>query len=194
MRQKRPPMRMCTGCGEMKPKKDLVRVVKAPDAKDENGQVLAAGGVSLDLTGRKPGRGAYVCRNAACLKAARKARRFEKAFSCQIPSEVYDRLLSLLGLARRAGRLSLGNDPVLSSMEEGKAKLVLVCPDLSQRTLKGIESRAEAFGVPLVTIEQTMDQVSMSLGKRCGVLALNDEGFARKALTLTKTNGEDLII
>lgn len=71
---------------------------------------------------------------------------------------------------------------VLSSMEEGKAKLVLVCPDLSQRTLKGIESRAEAFGVPLVTIEQTMDQVSMSLGKRCGVLALNDEGFARKAL------------
>ena len=90
-----------------------------------------------------------------------------------------DRLLSLLGLARRAGRLSLGNDPVLSSMEEGKAKLVLVCPD---------------FGVPLVTIEQTMDQVSMSLGKRCGVLALNDEGFARKALTLTKTNGEDLII
>ena len=57
-----PPMRMCTGCGEMKPKKDLVRVVKAPDAKDENGQVLAAGGVSLDLTGRKPGRGAYVCR------------------------------------------------------------------------------------------------------------------------------------
>ena len=43
-----------------------------------------------------------------------------------------DRLLSLLGLARRAGRLSLGNDPVLSSMEEGKVKLVLVCPDLSQ--------------------------------------------------------------
>ena len=85
MRQKRPPMRMCTGCGEMKPKKDLVRVVKAPDAKDENGQVLAAGGVSLDLTGRKPGRGAYV-------KAARKARRFEKAFSCQIPSEVYDQM------------------------------------------------------------------------------------------------------
>ena len=85
MRQKRPPMRMCTGCGEMKPKKDLVRVVKAPDAKDENG-------VSLDLTGRKPGRGAYVCRNAACLKAARKARRFEKAFSCQIPSEVYDQM------------------------------------------------------------------------------------------------------
>lgn len=92
MRQKRVPMRMCTGCGEMKPKKELVRVVKAPDSKDENGAVTAQGGISLDLTGRKPGRGAYVCRNIACLKAARKARKFERAFSCQIPSEVYDQM------------------------------------------------------------------------------------------------------
>ena len=102
-----------------------------------------------------------------------------------------DRLLSYWAWPDELGD-SAWNDPVLLHGEE--SKLVLVCPDLSQRTLKGIESRAEAFGVPLVTIEQTMDQVSMSLGKRCGVLALNDEGFARKALTLTKTNGEDLII
>jgi predicted RNA-binding protein YlxR (DUF448 family) len=73
------PMRMCAGCGEMKPKKELVRVVKSPE-----------GEVSLDLTGRKPGRGVYVCRSAACLKSARKARRFEKALSCKIPDEVYD--------------------------------------------------------------------------------------------------------
>ncbi len=76
----------------MKPKKELVRVVKAPDGKNENGEVTAFGEVSLDLTGRKPGRGAYVCRNIACLKAARKARKFERAFSCQIPSEVYDQM------------------------------------------------------------------------------------------------------
>jgi predicted RNA-binding protein YlxR (DUF448 family) len=92
MHEKRVPMRMCAGCGEMKPKKELVRVVKAPDQKDENGLVVAQGGVSLDLSGRKPGRGAYVCKNLICLKAARKARRFEKAFSCQIPAEVYDRM------------------------------------------------------------------------------------------------------
>lgn len=92
MRQKRVPMRMCTGCGEMKPKKELVRVVKAPDQKDENGQTVVPGAVSLDLTGRKPGRGAYVCKSLACLKAARKARRFERAFSCQIPEEVYDQM------------------------------------------------------------------------------------------------------
>jgi len=92
MHEKRVPMRMCAGCGEMKPKKELVRVVKAPDQKDENGLVVEQGGISLDLSGRKPGRGAYVCKNSTCLKAARKARRFERAFSCQIPAEVYDRM------------------------------------------------------------------------------------------------------
>jgi predicted RNA-binding protein YlxR (DUF448 family) len=81
LRQKKIPLRMCTGCGEMKPKKELVRVVRSPE-----------GEISLDLTGRKPGRGAYVCRSLACLQRARKARRFEKAFSCQIPPEVYDRM------------------------------------------------------------------------------------------------------
>ena len=92
MRQKRGPMRMCTGCGEMKPKRELVRVVKGPDQKDADGNVIQAGEVSLDLSGRKPGRGAYVCRNVDCLRAARKARRSEKAFSCKIPEEVYDRM------------------------------------------------------------------------------------------------------
>jgi predicted RNA-binding protein YlxR (DUF448 family) len=79
--QKKVPLRMCTGCGEMKPKKELVRVVRSPE-----------GEISLDMTGRKPGRGAYVCRSIECLRQARKARRFEKAFSCQIPEEVYDRM------------------------------------------------------------------------------------------------------
>lgn len=73
------PMRKCTGCNEMKPKKELVRVVRSPQ-----------GEVSLDLTGKKPGRGAYVCRDVACFAKARKARRFERAFSCDIPDEVYE--------------------------------------------------------------------------------------------------------
>ncbi len=76
---KKIPMRMCTGCGEMKPKRELVRVVKSPE-----------GAISLDLTGKKPGRGAYVCRSVECLKKARKARRLERVFSSQIPDEVYD--------------------------------------------------------------------------------------------------------
>lgn len=78
---KKLPLRMCTGCGEMKPKKDLVRVVKPKE-----------GDIDIDLTGRANGRGAYICRQLSCLQKARKARRFEKAFSCKIPDEIYDRM------------------------------------------------------------------------------------------------------
>lgn len=76
---KKIPMRMCLGCNEMKPKKELIRVVKSPE-----------GDISLDLIGKKPGRGAYICADPQCLNKARKARRFEKNFSCRISDEVYD--------------------------------------------------------------------------------------------------------
>ena len=92
MRQKKFPLRKCTGCGEMKPKKELIRVVRGPDEKDENGQIVKKGEISLDLTGKKPGRGAYVCGNPECLRLARKAKRFERAFSCQIPEQVYEKM------------------------------------------------------------------------------------------------------
>lgn len=93
---KKIPLRKCTGCGEMKPKRELIRVVKSPEKKDEDGNVIAAAEVSLDLTGKKSGRGAYVCRSAECFKLARKARRFERSLGCQIPEEVYDRMSSEL--------------------------------------------------------------------------------------------------
>ena len=76
---KKTPLRMCLGCGEMKPKKELIRAVKSPK-----------GEISIDLTGKKSGRGAYICRSTECFRKARKARRFEKSFSCQISEEVYD--------------------------------------------------------------------------------------------------------
>ena len=86
MQQKKVPMRKCTGCNEMKPKKELVRVVKSKE-----------GEISLDLTGKKSGRGAYICRNVTCFQAARKARRFEKSFSCRIEDSVYESLEAQLG-------------------------------------------------------------------------------------------------
>ena len=78
MRQKRPPMRMCTGCGEMKPKKDLILVVLSPE-----------GAVSLDFRGKLPGRGAYLCPDPNCLARAKKSRALERAFSAALPQEVY---------------------------------------------------------------------------------------------------------
>ena len=81
MQGKKIPIRMCTGCREGKHKKELVRVVKSPE-----------GEISVDLTGKKSGRGAYICRNKKCLAKARKSRSFERAFECEISDDIYDRL------------------------------------------------------------------------------------------------------
>jgi len=78
---KKQPERRCTGCNGTFPKKELVRVVRAPD-----------GTVSIDFTGKKSGRGAYVCHNPACLKAAVKAKRLQRSLECEIPDEVMEAL------------------------------------------------------------------------------------------------------
>ena len=78
---KKIPMRQCLGCREMKPKRELIRVVRSPQ-----------GEISLDFHGKKPGRGAYLCPNQDCLKRARKSKALERAFAQAIPPEVYERL------------------------------------------------------------------------------------------------------
>lgn len=78
---KKIPMRQCLGCREMKPKRELLRVVRSPE-----------GEVSLDTRGKKPGRGAYVCPNADCLKKAIKTRALSRALETAIPEEVMQRL------------------------------------------------------------------------------------------------------
>ncbi len=78
---KKIPMRQCTGCREMKAKRELIRVVKSPE-----------GEVSLDFKGKAAGRGAYVCHSSECLKRAIKSRALERAFDLSIPPEIYDSL------------------------------------------------------------------------------------------------------
>lgn len=90
------------------------------------------------------------------------------------------RLLSLLGLARRANRLSLGSDPAEEALRKGQARLVLLAEDLSQHTAGGVRFAAEEAGVDVLTTACTMDEISMALGKRTGVVAVNDAGFAKK--------------
>ena len=76
--QKKIPMRQCLGCREMKPKRELIRVVRSPE-----------GAVSLDFKGKMPGRGAYVCPSAECLKKATKSKALERALNAEIPEELY---------------------------------------------------------------------------------------------------------
>ena len=75
------PERQCLGCREMKPKPELVRVVRSPE-----------GAVSVDLRGKAPGRGAYVCRSADCLKKALRSKALGRALEVEIPPEIYDAL------------------------------------------------------------------------------------------------------
>ena len=78
---KKIPMRQCVGCGLMKNKKDMIRVIKT-----------ATGEILLDRTGRQNGRGAYICDDRDCLIKARKNKALERSFRQQIPAEVYDSL------------------------------------------------------------------------------------------------------
>jgi len=82
---KKIPQRKCVGCGEMKSKKELIRVVRSPE-----------GDISLDLTGKKAGRGAYVCPDKECITKAYKGHRLEKALDKQVNDDVYKKLLEEL--------------------------------------------------------------------------------------------------
>ena len=81
MAERKIPLRKCIGCNEMKDKRELVRIVRNKE-----------GEISVDLTGKKPGRGAYICKSIDCLNKAQKAKRLERAFSTAIEAEIYDTL------------------------------------------------------------------------------------------------------
>ncbi len=81
MKQKKIPLRKCMGCNESKPKRELVRIVKNN-----------AGEVSLDTSGKKPGRGAYVCFNTGCFAKVKKSKRIDRVLECTIPECVYDEM------------------------------------------------------------------------------------------------------
>ncbi len=81
MKEKKIPMRMCIACREMKPKKEMLRVVKPKE-----------GDVFIDFSGKASGRGAYICDNADCIKKLRKGRLLNKAFSSEIPAQVYEKI------------------------------------------------------------------------------------------------------
>ncbi len=89
MQQKKIPLRKCVGCAEMKPKKELVRIVRTPE-----------GEIAADPTGKRSGRGAYVCKDPACVQKAQKGSRLERAFACKVPPEVYENLAAAVAALR----------------------------------------------------------------------------------------------
>jgi ribosomal protein L7Ae-like RNA K-turn-binding protein len=100
-----------------------------------------------------------------------------------------NKLLHLLGIARRAGRLASGSEAVREAIRRHRAVLVLLASDLSPRTVSGITRSAEQAGVKIQCMRVTMEQMGLAIGKNAGVIAVNDRGFANKLLALNAEDG-----
>lgn len=95
-----------------------------------------------------------------------------------------DRLLSLLGMCRKAGKLEGGFDMCTMAARHGEAKLLLAAVDISDRTSKNLRFEAERAGIPCARVEASMEDLGRACGLRAGVLAVTDEGFAKALLEL----------
>ena len=172
---KKIPQRQCVGCREMKDKRALIRAVKSPQ-----------GEVSLDFTGKKPGRGAYVCPNSECLKRARKSSARWTRPSPRASTKKWkrrwqtvDKLLNLIGLAKKAGKLEVGEEPVGAAARSKHARLILIASDAADNTRRRALHFGEAGECICLEIPPTKEDLGRALGRTsCALLALTDIGFA----------------
>lgn len=93
-----------------------------------------------------------------------------------------------MGLCRRAGKMSLGNDVVKDSIANGDARIIIITQDISEHTLKGILSTADRFNKKVYKINATKDELSTAIGKYSAVISVNDSGFAKKLVALITDN------
>ncbi|MGN0666405.1 MAG: L7Ae/L30e/S12e/Gadd45 family ribosomal protein [Huintestinicola sp.] len=91
-----------------------------------------------------------------------------------------DRIINLLTMCRKAGRIQMGFDPSKESLAEGKANIILTASDVSPKTEKEIRFFADKSGIPVMRIPYTIEEIGFGLGKKSGVLAVCDEGFSKK--------------
>ena len=96
-----------------------------------------------------------------------------------------DKLLNFLGICKRAGMLLSGAETVTKAVNEGKAQLVLYAADVSENSLKGVLRAADANHVTAKRIPQSKEELSIALGKHCGIVCTTDPGFAKKMIDLT---------
>ena len=101
-----------------------------------------------------------------------------------------DRILSLLGLCRRAGKLVIGADPTIESINRGKSKIVIFAGDFSKNSIKPVLTAAHSGNIKAFCINRSKDELSFAPGKLCGVLSVEDKGFAEKLSQLIKDENE----
>lgn len=176
------PLRQCIGCGEMKSKKEMIRVLKTADDT-----------IEIDATGRRNGRGAYLCPSMDCWKKAVKSkglepgrsrwrfrrksmRRWKRRWSSL---ENRKKVLNLLGLATRAGKTASGEFMTEKAIKSGKAYLVIVSEEASDNTKKMFENSCAYYKVPVYQFGMK-EELGHAMGKEMRAsLAVLDSGFAK---------------
>lgn len=105
-----------------------------------------------------------------------------------------DKILNFLGLCRRAGKLTVGNDAVVDEIKNNKAKLVIVSVDISSNTEKKLKKACGYANVECLKLNRSRDELSTSLGKFCVVIAVLDDGFAKKLTQLIKIENQEVTV
>ena len=192
MSGKKIPLRQCIGCGEMKSKKEMIRVIKT--AEDQ---------ILLDATGRKNGRGAYLCPSMECLKKAVKSwnaplkwqspKRYMKLWKRRWKNLVNSKkLLSLIGLATRARKVVSGEFSTEKSVKSGRSRMVIVSEEASDNTKKMFTNMCAHYKVPIYLLG-TKDELGHAMGQEFRAsLSVEDAGFAKSMAALMNVNGGSL--
>jgi predicted RNA-binding protein YlxR (DUF448 family)/ribosomal protein L7Ae-like RNA K-turn-binding protein len=193
---RRPPQRTCLGCREVKDQARLIRFVRSPD-----GEIL------VDLKGRLPGRGAYLCNTRDCLAAALRRQQFDRAFqkACRpataeqlagrIAGELLEHLVSLLGMARKSARFVAGSNAVLDALNrKGALSVVVLARDISPQIGEKVRRKAE---LQKIVTTELLDKAELGriLGRaERSVVGLPDgklaEAFQKELLRYQDISGE----
>ena len=172
MSVKKIPLRQCIGCGEMKSKKEMIRVIKT-----------AEGEILLDATGRKNGRGAYLCPSMECFKKAVKGRGLERSFKMAIPREVYE---------TRARKVVSGEFSTEKSVKSGRSHMVIVSEEASDNTKKMFTNMCTHYKVPIYLFG-TKEELGHAMGQEFRAsLSVEDAGFAKTLASRMNVNGGSL--
>lgn len=105
-----------------------------------------------------------------------------------------DKILNFLGLCRRAGKLTVGNDAVIDEVKNGKAKLVIVSGDISLNTEKKLSKACANYKVEILKLNRTRDELSQALGRFCAVVAVLDDGFSKKLTQLISNENQEVTV
>ena len=101
-----------------------------------------------------------------------------------------DRFLSMLGIARRAGKVEFGYDKALAAVHSGKAKAVFCAADLSPKTKRGLDLAAEGTRIKIISTERSMFDITNAVGLKTGIVAVTDSGIANKLISLYENSGK----